>query len=47
VTNRPITFGEAWGDSRSMDYSISAVELVIFPDKRKTPAPYYLWFSSR
>jgi len=35
VTNRPITFGEAWGDSRSMDYSISAVELVIFPDKKK------------
>jgi hypothetical protein len=35
VTNRPITFGEAWSDSRSMDYSISGVELIIFPDKKK------------
>jgi len=36
VTNRPITFGEAWSDSRSMDYSISGVELIIFPDKKKS-----------
>lgn len=35
VTNRPIRFGEAWSDSRSMDYSISGVELIIFPDKKK------------
>jgi hypothetical protein len=27
LTNRPITFGEAWTDSRSMDYNLSAVEL--------------------
>jgi hypothetical protein len=35
VTNRPILFGEAWSDSRSMDYSLSGVELVIWPDKKK------------
>ena len=35
VTNRPITFGEVWGDSRSMDYSISGVELLIYPDHKK------------
>jgi hypothetical protein len=27
LTNRPITFGEAWTDSRSIDYNLSAVEL--------------------
>lgn len=27
VTNRPITFGEVWTDSRSQDYSLSALEL--------------------
>lgn len=27
LTNRPITFGEAWTDSRSMDYNLSALEL--------------------
>ena len=36
VTNRPITFGEAWSDSRSMDYSISGVEIIISPDKKKS-----------
>jgi len=36
VTDRPITFGEAWSDSRSMDYNLSAVEIVISPDKKKT-----------
>ena len=35
VTNRPITFGEAWSDSRSMDYSLSGVEIVMYPDKKK------------
>lgn len=35
VTNRPIRFGEAWSDSRSMDYSISGVEILIYPDKKK------------
>lgn len=35
VTNRPITFGEAWSDSRSMDYSLSGVEIILYPDKKK------------
>lgn len=29
VTDRPITFGEAWTDSRSQDYNLSALELDI------------------
>ena len=29
VTNRPITFGEAWSDSRSMDYNLSILELTL------------------
>ena len=35
VTNRPIRFGEVWSDSRSMDYNLSGLELVISPDKKK------------
>ena len=35
VTDRPIRFGEAWSDSRSMDYSLSAIEIVMYPDKKK------------
>jgi hypothetical protein len=46
VTNRPITFGEAWAIAARWTTAYRPVELVIFPDKRKTPAPYYLWFSS-
>lgn len=33
VTNRAIRFGEAWTDSRSMDYSLSALELDLTKDK--------------
>jgi len=29
ITERPIRFGEAWGDSRSMDYNLSAIELTV------------------
>jgi hypothetical protein len=29
VTNRPITFGEVWSDSRSMSYNLSILELDI------------------
>jgi len=36
VTDRPITFGEAWSDSRSTEYSISGVEIIISPDKKKS-----------
>lgn len=35
VTDRPIRFGEAWSDSRSMDYSLSGVEIILSPDKSK------------
>jgi len=31
VTNRPISFGEAWSDSRSMDYNLSGLEIVLNP----------------
>jgi hypothetical protein len=36
LTNRPINFGEAWTDSRSMDYNLSAVELDISNEKGKS-----------
>jgi hypothetical protein len=36
LTSRPITFGEAWTDSRSMDYNLSALTLTISPDKGKS-----------
>jgi hypothetical protein len=35
LTNRPITFGEAWTDSRSMDYNLSALELDLDKEMRK------------
>ena len=36
ATNRAIRFGEAWGDGRSMDYDLSAVELEINNDGKST-----------
>jgi hypothetical protein len=41
VTNRPIRFGEAWADSRSMDYSLSGVEIIMYPDKKKNKGTLY------
>jgi len=35
VTDRPITFGEAWSDSRSSDYNLSGLEIILSPDKKK------------
>jgi hypothetical protein len=35
VTDRPITFGEAWSDSRSMDYRLSGLEIILHPDNKK------------
>ena len=35
VTDRPIRFGEAWHDTRSSDYNLSGVEIVLSPDKKK------------
>lgn len=36
VADRPIRFGEAWTDSRSMDYTLSAVELNINSEGKGT-----------
>jgi hypothetical protein len=36
LTNRPITFGEAWTDSNSMDYNLSALELDLSNEKGKS-----------
>jgi len=35
VTDRPITFGEAWTDSRSSDYNLSGAEIVVNLDDKK------------
>jgi hypothetical protein len=35
VTDRPIRFGEVWSDTRSMDYSLSAVEIILSADGKK------------
>lgn len=35
VTDRPISFGEAWSSSRSMDYNLSGMEIILSPDKKK------------
>jgi hypothetical protein len=36
LTNRPITFGEAWTNSRSSDYNLSALEFDISTEKDKS-----------
>jgi hypothetical protein len=36
ATNRPIRFGEAWSDGRSMDYNMTAFELEISDEKGKS-----------
>jgi len=36
ITNRPIRFGEAWWDGRSMDYNLSLVELNLSDIKGKS-----------
>lgn len=35
VTNRPLRFGEVWSDSRSTDYSLSGIELILTADGKK------------
>jgi hypothetical protein len=35
LTNRPITFGEAWTNSRSSDYNLSALEFDLSNEKDK------------
>jgi|SRR5215218_2911256 len=41
VTDRPITFGEAWSGTRSMDYSLSMGEIILSPDKKKSTGMIY------
>ena len=41
VTDRPLRFGEVWADSRSSDYNVSAVEIVIGKDKKKSTGTLY------
>lgn len=36
VTDRPIAFGEAWSQSRSMDYTLAMGEIIISPDKKNS-----------
>lgn len=36
ITDRPISFGEAWSASRSEDYNLSAVEIIISEEKGKS-----------
>jgi hypothetical protein len=36
LTNRPIRFGEAWVNGRSMDYNLSALELNISDERNKS-----------
>jgi hypothetical protein len=36
VTDRPITFGEAWSDSRSSDYNLSGMEIILSPEKKNS-----------
>jgi hypothetical protein len=36
LTNRPITFGEAWTNSRSSDYNLSALEFDLVNEKDKS-----------
>lgn len=41
VTDRPMRFGEVWADSRSMDYSLSGVEIIVPKDKKKVSGTLY------
>ena len=34
ITKRPVTFGEAWTDSRSRDYQLTVIELDLSKDKK-------------
>jgi hypothetical protein len=36
VTNRLLRFGEVWADSRSSDYDLSVVEVILSPNKGKS-----------
>jgi hypothetical protein len=35
ITNRLLRFGEVWSDTRSRDYQLSGLEIVVGKDKKK------------
>ena len=41
VTDRPLRFGEVWADTRSSDYNLSGVEIVISKDKKHNTGTLY------
>ncbi len=41
VTDRPLRFGEVWADTRSSDYNLSGVEIVVGKDKKKATGILY------
>jgi hypothetical protein len=41
VTDRPLLFGEVWASSRSSDYELAGVEVVISKDKKKKSGTLY------
>ena len=41
VTDRPLRFGEVWADTRSSDYNLSGVEIVISKDKKHNTGVLY------
>lgn len=41
VTDRPLRFGEVWADSRSSDYNLSGVEIIVGKDKKKATGTLY------
>ncbi len=41
VTDRPLLFGEVWASTRSADYELAGVEIVISKDKKKHTGTLY------
>lgn len=41
VTDRPLRFGEVWADTRSRDYELAGVEIVIGKDRKKATGTLY------
>ena len=41
VTDRPLRFGEVWADTRTTDYELSGVEIIISKNKKKNTGTLY------
>lgn len=41
VTDRPLRFGEVWADSRSSEYNLAGVEIIVGKDKKKATGTLY------